>query len=55
MGYSVDENQEHSVDKWYLIRNVEAIHWDNLQCKQIHCTGYYTPTTALNLEQDVLY
>ena len=33
-GYSMDDNQEHSVDKWYLVRNVEAIHWGNLQCKQ---------------------
>ena len=54
-GYSMDDNQEHSVDKWYLVRNVEAIHWGNLQCKPIHCRGYYRSTTAVDLKQDELY
>ena len=26
-GYIMSDNQEHSVDKWYLVQNVEAIHW----------------------------
>ena len=43
------------IDKWYLVRYVEAIHWGNLQCKPIHCRGYYRSTTVVDLEQDELY
>ena len=54
-GYSVDDNQEHLVDKWSLVGNVEAIHWGNLHCKPIHCRGNYRHTTAVDLKQDEFY